>query len=307
MTRHKTLWYLLTLSLAAVIIASCGGVEDNSVPVEPLPPGPVDSDSDGIRDSFDNCPDIWNQSQSDIDSDGLGDSCDTDSDNDGIDDVDDNCPFVANPDQEDADADGIGEVCDDNDNDEIINPDDNCPDLFNPFQQDLDGDGEGDICDPDDDNDGVYDTIDNCATVFNPSQTDADLDGFGTACDDEELSIVLWDSTADLQGKICSETEQILYPIQVTLRNTGNVTAEIIAVSLRLYDKTEFVATVTFDAGITVLSHCDPLLEVSSNVPFAVTGCGGQETFVVYVVSQFITRAEVSVINYAKDDDPDCQ
>jgi len=306
-SRHKRVFWLLALGLGAIIMASCGGVEDNSVPVKPLPPGPIDSDSDGIRDSFDNCPMIWNQSQSDVDGDGIGDSCDTDADNDGIDDAVDNCPLTPNTDQLDTDGDGIGEICDDNDNDLIGNLVDNCVETFNPFQEDLDGDGIGDVCDPDDDNDMVDDTIDNCPRVYNPSQTDADLDGLGTACDDEELSIVLWDSTASLQGKLCAQNEQILYPIVVTLRNTGNVKASLLSVTCALYDKTELVGSVTREAGITPLTHCDPPEAVSSDVPLEIAGCGGEATFTIYVVSQFITRAEVSVISFTKRDNPDCQ
>lgn len=75
-----------------------------------------------------------------------------DTDNDGIEDVLDNCPDVFNPDQEDLDSDNIGDVCDDivsvdEDNDGIVNVQDNCPSAFNPNQEDLDNDGIGDVCD----------------------------------------------------------------------------------------------------------------------------------------------------------------
>ena len=45
-----------------------------------------DSDSDGIEDNADNCPDNANANQADADGDGLGDACDplTDSDDDGM-------------------------------------------------------------------------------------------------------------------------------------------------------------------------------------------------------------------------------
>jgi hypothetical protein len=59
----------------------------------------VDSDSDGVRDTVDNCPYQSNSNQSNNDSDHLGDVCD-------------NCPAAANPGQEDADEDGKGDVCD---------------------------------------------------------------------------------------------------------------------------------------------------------------------------------------------------
>src|SRR5206468_6083055 len=53
---------------------------------------------DGIPDSQDNCPTVFNPNQQDTDGDGIGDACD-------------NCPSIPNPGQEDSDADGIGDAC----------------------------------------------------------------------------------------------------------------------------------------------------------------------------------------------------
>ena len=73
----------------------------------------------------------------------------SDSDSDGIIDSNDNCPDKANSDQKDSDGDGIGDVCDedDNDNDGVVFFNDNCPFDWNPLQRDDDNNGEGDICD----------------------------------------------------------------------------------------------------------------------------------------------------------------
>lgn len=94
-----------------------------------------DVDGDGIPNVEDNCPDVFNPNQSDLDGDGLGDMCDPDDDDDGVDDADDNCPYSSNPGQADSDGDGVGDSCD------------NCPSVSNPDQADFNGDGVGDECD----------------------------------------------------------------------------------------------------------------------------------------------------------------
>ena len=84
-----------------------------------------------------------------------------DSDGDGINDDLDNCPVVNNTDQADLDSDGLGNVCDtDLDGDNISNEQDNCPLVHNSSQKDYDEDNQGDVCDSDDDNDGCLDAND---------------------------------------------------------------------------------------------------------------------------------------------------
>jgi len=148
----------------------------------------LDSDADGLKDCFDNCPSVFNPGQEDFDLDFVGDSCDTcnDLDGDGFGDSGfvlntcptDNCPNIPNPIQEDSDNDGIGNACD------------NCQIDFNPSQSDADSDGIGDACDGcpfdadnDIDGDGFCGDVDNCPNVNNPAQTDLDGDGVGDSCD----------------------------------------------------------------------------------------------------------------------------
>ena len=57
-----------------------GFVCDDSEPTVCLP----DGDGDGIDDENDNCPDVANASQADLDEDDLGDDCDDDADGDGL-------------------------------------------------------------------------------------------------------------------------------------------------------------------------------------------------------------------------------
>jgi len=94
-------------------------------------PTATDRDGDGIADTSDNCPAIFNPIrpvdngiQADADGDGIGDACDptpldteptinpNDKDGDGVPNSEDNCPYVANNNQEDSDGDGIGDACD---------------------------------------------------------------------------------------------------------------------------------------------------------------------------------------------------
>lgn len=81
----------------------------------------ADRDGDGVLDRQDNCPDVANAGQQNVDGDPDGDACDPcsyvfgatlDRDDDGVVTGADNCPATANPGQLDADGDGIGDPCD---------------------------------------------------------------------------------------------------------------------------------------------------------------------------------------------------
>jgi hypothetical protein len=151
-------------------------------------PEPNDVDGDGVVNAQDNCFDVRNGDQRDVDADGRGDKCDPDADNDTLANESDNCRLVANADQVDTDGDGIGDVCDkDSDLDGIQDVSDNCFDVPNPDQRNNDrADDGGDICDPDDDDDGVFDVRDNCVFTYNWEQVDADGDGLGALCDADD-------------------------------------------------------------------------------------------------------------------------
>ncbi len=169
----------------------------------------ADSDGDGIPNSVDNCPEVMNSDQSDVNHDGVGDVCDNcphranadqaDPDNDHLGSACDNCPNHYNPNQEDRDGDGVGDLCDncpdiananqrDNDNDGRGNTCDNCPTIPNWDQVDSDRDGIGDPCDPDVDGDCVLNTMDNCPNLSNADQADSDQDGVGDLCDNCPLT-----------------------------------------------------------------------------------------------------------------------
>lgn len=75
----------------------------------------------------------------------------SDADHDGVPDERDNCVQIANSDQIDIDRNARGDACDDFDRDDVINTKDNCPDDPNWDQQDTDLDGVGDTCDHNED------------------------------------------------------------------------------------------------------------------------------------------------------------
>jgi hypothetical protein len=146
-----------------------------------------DGDEDGVTNDLDNCQDVANADQADLDQDGKGDVCDADIDGDGVANEDDDFPkdatetqdsdqdgvgdvrdaFDDDPNEfEDTDGDGVGDNADafpddsaetqDSDNDGVGDVRDAFPDDPNEFE-DTDGDGVGDVADPDDDGDGFSD------------------------------------------------------------------------------------------------------------------------------------------------------
>ena len=146
-----------------------------------------DGDEDGVTNDLDNCQDVANADQADLDQDGKGDVCDADIDGDGVANEDDDFPkdstetqdsdqdgvgdvrdaFDDDPKEfEDTDGDGVGDNADafpddsaetqDTDNDGVGDVRDAFPDDPNEFE-DTDGNGVGDVADPDDDGDGFSD------------------------------------------------------------------------------------------------------------------------------------------------------
>ena len=103
-----------------------------------------------------------------------------DKDDDGITDVEDNCIDVYNPEQQNLDGDEFGDLCDyDDDGDGVLDTADGCPFIPDPARTDTDGDGRGDACDEDDDGDGIADVEDACP--LDPTFAFGDLDEDGRA------------------------------------------------------------------------------------------------------------------------------
>jgi hypothetical protein len=114
----------------------------------------MDPDKDFVGDQpgeIDNCPDIYNPDQRDIDRDGIGEACDPHPSSAPV--YPGQSPVIQSSKPQDASP--------DRDHDNIPDNADNCVDKPNADQKDFDHDKKGDVCD-------------NCRKIYNPGQEDAD-------------------------------------------------------------------------------------------------------------------------------------
>ncbi|MEM6533784.1 MAG: OmpA family protein [Myxococcota bacterium] len=131
--------------------------------------GAVDTDKDGVPDTFDQCREDPEDRDEFEDSDGCPDE---DNDNDGVLDEDDGCPNEAEDVDGFADSDGCPEP--DNDEDGLLDADDQCA----VDAEDKDGFEDDDGCpDLDNDGDGIADTSDKCPDEKEDKDGYIDFDG----------------------------------------------------------------------------------------------------------------------------------
>jgi hypothetical protein len=231
------------LSLAFLLLTACPGGTDtkDEFPDDTSETGEdtaedTDADGDGYPDSEDNCDDVANEDQADLDEDLIGDACDPDVDGDNYDGAVDDC--------DDTNADinpAIDEICGDatdNDCDGDIDEDDAAD--AGVWYPDVDADGYGDAnagvtacespadhitdgTDCDDTDPTVYPDADEfCDGLDNDCDGDVDedlaitlyVDGDGDGYGDASMPVVGCDDVGDLvvDSTDCDDTDATVYP-----------------------------------------------------------------------------------------------
>ena len=146
----------------------------------------INADEDTLRNFDDNCPLVANNSQTDTDTDLVGDACD-------------NCPTSSNSSQLDTDTDGSGDACDTDDDNDGLSDSLEQTAGSNPLLIDTDGDGLTDFEEVSwDDDPGTYTP----GADLNPASSDTDGDGLSDASDPIPLVINFNDGDVVTDGEV---------------------------------------------------------------------------------------------------------